>query len=111
MKPGPLARCLRLAALLAALALGGVAALVGWGLYANQRAADAARDFCAASPVGSAAAEVTARAEAAGLRQGPTREPEGRDFYFQGWVFNAAVCHIDIQKGRVAATATRMEGD
>ncbi|MBK7897970.1 MAG: hypothetical protein IPJ99_00690 [Betaproteobacteria bacterium] len=67
-----------MAALIAALALGGVAALVGWGLYANQRAADAARDFCALSPVGSAAAEAIAR-PTAGLRQVPTREPEGTD--------------------------------
>ncbi len=96
---------------LAALTVAGLAALVSVGIYANQRAAGEAARFCAQSPAGADPALAIARAEAAGVRRVPLPAGAGDDYYFQGWVFNAAVCRLEVANGRVVATAVRTEGD
>ena len=102
---------LKLLGTLAAIAVFGVAGLVGYGIHANQRAADDAANFCGEVAIGADPTPALARAEAAGIRHIAHREPHGHDFYFPGWVFNAAVCQLSLVDGRVSAIATRSEGD
>jgi len=100
-------------AITAALVLSIVAVLAYAG-YANHAAERAAQSFCTDTPVGSDPKLALARAQGQGVRYRGKRVIDGReehDFQFQGWVFNAGVCTIAVENGKVLSAAAQMEGD
>ena len=84
--------------LAAALMLAGV---VGIGFYLNHRAHEAASEFCAGIKTGADASEVVASASARGIRSRANPEKQVA-FVFPGWVFNATLCVVSVEDGRVA---------
>ena len=90
----------------AAILLG---ALVGVGIYMNDRAASAATSFCDKVMVGMEEPALLAVAATTTARhlQGSGKH----HFRFQGWVFNAVTCEIRVEGGRVSGKALVVEED
>ena len=95
---------------LVAGALCALAALVGFGMWANARAVERATDLCShiqAGTSGQAALEL-GRSRASRQLAAPADELR---FFFQGWVFNGAICIVKLQAGAVAATRVEVPDD
>lgn len=87
------------------------ATLLGWSAYANLRAEAAAGDFCATIKPGSQAQAALDRASAGSIRVRGMASDQQLDFVFQGAVFNAALCRVQMRQGQVVSTQVVMDGD
>lgn len=100
----------RLSALFAKLILGLLALMVlaiAFGLYANHRASNAAEHFCGQIALGSNLAESVELARSEGVRYIESLH----QFYFQGWMFNAALCIVTVEDNKVMSKRVEMRGD
>ena len=80
-----------------------MAATIAWTVHANGSAEADAQAFCAAIHPGDDVADHLARADRDG---GPTRVSPGDQvvgFFFQGGVFNGALCRVTVADGKVAS--------
>ena len=96
--------------------MGLFAAVVGYGVYANSAAEQAARNLCANLQIGSDIDLALAGGRDARARhRGPyAREGSGaqvHDFEFQGWAFNMGVCRVGVAGGKITSLAASLEGD
>jgi hypothetical protein len=93
------------------LLVGAFLALAIWFRITDARAEAAARELCAATPAGSDLAAVESRAIAAGGVYN-TRNSDGLNvFLFPGSIFNAGVCELTADAGKVVATRSYMSMD
>lgn len=81
--------------------------VIAIGVYANHRAIKAAEHFCDQIAVGSNLSQSVEAAKAAGVRH---IEPL-HQFYFQGWVFNAALCIVEVEDNKVLSKRIEMRGN
>ena len=88
-----------------------IGALIGFAFYFNHAAEKSARDFCAGIAIGSDINDAVSRAEREGIRRRVLDDKAAYDFVFQGWVFNAGVCHAAVANGKVVSVNSQMEGD
>ena len=87
----------------------GCAVFVASIVYANWSAEKRAREFCDEIPIGSDISTATARANHRKILWGPYR---GYTFYFPGFIFDKAVCEVDVdQHGKVVKKGSAMEYD
>ena len=91
-----------------------IAAVLGYAVYANLQAEQAAAKLCARLQVGQEVDRAIAAARDAGARhRGPL--PDGsaviHDFEFQGWVFNVGVCRAVVASGKISTLEVKLEGD
>lgn len=93
------------------LLIGGFAAMVAYGIYANDRAERRAAAFCSEIAAAGRITAGLARAERDGIRYHATRSPDAYDFLFPGWVFNAAICRAEVDGDAVRSTRSWMEED
>ena len=77
------------------------------GIYSNHRAVFAAKHFCDQIALGSDLSLSVQLAKASGIRY---IEPL-HQFYFQGWVFNAAICSVTVNGNKVSSKRVEMRGD
>jgi hypothetical protein len=87
---------------LAGLVLG--AGVYGMSLYYNHTARRAAVDFCAAVRPGSPAADVLARADAAGVAHLADPAHSSHIFLFRGFITDVATCYVVVAQGKVESS-------
>ena len=80
------------------------AAYVAWGVYANHRADEQAKAFCAATRPGEDIARVLERAKGADAPRRSGRDGDTYRFWWYGMIFNASECAITTSGGRVVST-------
>lgn len=95
-------------ALLIALA---VSALLGYTVYANHAADQAASAFCETIPIGSDIGDAVASAALNNSPHRLMRDNEQYQFVFQGGIFHAGVCRIRVLDGKVTSARSASEGD
>jgi hypothetical protein len=83
------------------------ALVIAIGMYSNHRALKAAEHFCDQIALGSDITQIVQTADASGIRY---IEPL-RQFYFQGWVFNAAICEVKVENNKISSKRVEMRGD
>jgi hypothetical protein len=95
--------CLKVAAGVSLLFVVLVAALVGWGLYANSVADRGAQAFCKATRSGEELAQLTERAHADHSMRKFYNDGDVYHFYWQGGIFYAGECEVSTAAGRVVS--------
>ena len=89
----------------------GIAALItvamAIGLYSNHRALKAAEHFCGQIALGSNLSKSVELAKSEGIRYIESLH----QFYFQGWVFNAALCIVTVEEDKIISKQVEMRSD
>ena len=89
-----------------------VAAAIGYGVYSNQKADEAAADFCAGIAAGSTIGDAQARARRqANIKRVVSLTKDEYRFEFQGAPFHVGVCEVRAVEGKVIATRVYSDGD
>lgn len=92
-------RIARVVALVAGVPLFPAASAAALGLFLNERATAQATALCARLGTGVREDDAVALSRGTGARR--ARGPNWHEFGFQGWVFNATACRIEIAFGAV----------